>query len=192
MKRGKGLKRTGFSQASKDRSREKALAKKQEQARKPLRRVGKNRHYRNPREIDSANKRAFKQASFDQRVCAVCGRGATMNVDGVKIPNPWQAHHVVEKQKLRAEGRMDVVWDIRNSLRLCEEPCHGRHTRGSERVGLSVLTDDNYEFAWHVLGMASADYLRKRYNGKDPRWDALKEKCDEALAAERDCTMPGQ
>lgn len=190
MKRGKGPKRTGFSQASKDRSREKALAK--ERKRKPLRRVGKNRHYRNAREIDSANKRAFKQASFDQRVCAVCGRGATINVDGTKLPNPWQAHHVVEKQKLRAEGRMDLVWDIRNSLRLCEEPCHGRHTRGNQRVKLSALTDDNYEFAWYVLGMASADYLRSRYNGTDPRWVALAERCDAALTAERDCTMPGQ
>lgn len=143
----------------------------------------RKKSYKKPTDIEIANRRAFHEEAWRQRCCAMCGKTGA-----------YQSHHVVEKQKLRIEGRLDVKWDIRNCLRLCDS-CHSAHTGGWRRVTLDRLTDLNYEFAWDILGMASAQYLRDRYNGTDDRWKALDAKCDEALEAARaaaDSTMLGQ
>lgn len=136
-------------------------------------RPSKKRKYQTPGDLAAANRRAFHEEAWKQRVCAMCSKGGE-----------FQTHHVVEKQKLRIIGRLDLVWDTRNALRMCDD-CHGRHTVGSHRIDLDRLTDANYEFAWFVLGMEAADYLRRIYNGKCERWNRLMDKCNLALEEAR-------
>lgn len=107
------------------------------------------------------NARSFHEEARYQGMCANCG----------KIGGDWEAHHVVEKQELKNQHA--PLNDTRNALRLCIGPasCHGgQHT--IKRVMLTALTDDNYEFAFEVLGTFAYDYLRRRYSGDDPRLDA--------------------
>lgn len=137
-------------------------------------RPNSDRRYRTSKEIEEANRNAFHEAAWKQRVCQACGAGGG-----------YETHHVVEKKKLKQDGRLDLVWDIRNALRLCHG-CHAAHTYGYRRVNLQDLTDDNYEFALFFLGRAASSYLRRHYNGKDARWTELDRKCDELLQEEKD------
>ena len=76
-------------------------------------------------------------------------------------------HHVVYEQHVRSEG--GDVFDPRNALRLCVS-CHSsHHRRGRRVVPLAALRDENYEFAFELLGRAAEIYLRRRYAGEDPR-----------------------
>jgi hypothetical protein len=131
------------------------------------------RRYNTPEQVEKANRRTFYEVAWRQRVCQSCGKGGA-----------YEAHHVVEKQKLKQEGRLDLKWDTRNCLRLCPG-CHAAHTIGYRRVSLDMLTDDNYEFALFFLGRAASSYLRRHYNGKDRRWTELDRKCDELLEEEK-------
>lgn len=117
------------------------------------------------REIAIANGQAFKQEARAQRCCAVCGS-----------TGPWEAHHVIEKKYLVANGL--PVFCTENSLRLCKEPCHGRHTRASQRVALTALTDRNIRYAFYLLDGAAYYYLTDHYAGTDSRVDAMKEEYD--------------
>lgn len=131
------------------------------------------RKYGTAKEIEDANRRAFHEVAWKQRVCQVCGKGGD-----------YETHHVVKKEHLKQKGLYDMIWDTRNALRLCHG-CHAAHTLGYRRVKLDRLTDDNYEFALLIFGMGASQYLRRHYNGKDPRWTALDRKCDELLEEER-------
>jgi hypothetical protein len=128
-----------------------------------MKRKGRARHSISAAEALEQN--AFHNAARFQRVCRECGKSKGPN--GGEIP--WDAHHVVEKQKLKAIGRTDLLWDPRNAMRLCKHPCHARHTNASQRVKLSALSNDNFAFAFEVLGAAAYDYLGERYEGEDPR-----------------------
>jgi hypothetical protein len=138
---------------------------------KPLRRKRFHPQYKpTPEAIASAEKRArqeFRLAAMEQRVCAVCGKATPY----------WDAHHVVERQYLSQNGH--PIWVKRNSLRVCDQhskdDCHGKHTRGTRRIKLRELTDDNIEYAFALLGLYAYDYLRQHYDGKDPRIERLKE-----------------
>lgn len=81
-------------------------------------------------------------------------------------------HHVVYEQHVRRAG--GDVYDPRNGLTLCGV-CHATHHGQLDRgkVALSVLRDENYDFAFELLGPAAYDYLRRHYSGEDPRLDAL-------------------
>ena len=79
-------------------------------------------------------------------------------------------HHVIYRQKIRRVG--GDVWDPRDALTLCNS-CHGRHHQRGRPVPLALLANENYEFAWELLGSAAYDYLRRRYSGEDPRLDTL-------------------
>jgi len=115
--------------------------------------------------VEALEANAFHNAARFQRVCQKCGASKGPNGG----PIPWDAHYVVEKQKLKAIGRTDLLWDHRNAMRLCKHPCHATHTNAHERVKLSALSNDNFNFAFEVLGAAAYDYLRERYAGDDPR-----------------------
>lgn len=105
-------------------------------------------------------KRAFLEAARGQCVCAACG--ATDSFD---------AHHVLYRQHLRDIGFDE--WDARNALRLCDRysrrRCHPRHHARGTVVRLAVLTDENIDYAFEVLGPYAADYLRRHYDGDDER-----------------------
>lgn len=112
------------------------------------------------REIDVANRQAFRQEAQRQRVCAVCGEAGS-----------FDAHHVIEKKYLKANNL--PLYNTENSLRLCDEQtdndCHGGHTSGMRRIPLRCLTDRNIQYAFYLLGPAAYYYLKARYTGEDER-----------------------
>lgn len=122
------------------------------------------RRYKKSSDIEVANRRAFHEAAWAQRCCQECGAFGD-----------YQSHHVTEKSELRRRGRMDLVWDTRNSMRVCPD-CHRRHTIGMDRIKLQHLSDDHYQFAFYLMGAAAHSYLRRMYNGRDPRLDEYLEK----------------
>lgn len=124
-------------------------------------RKAKNRSYATADGVDDANAIMFWEAAREQGRCAICGRRG----------RNWQAHHVIERQYLRSHFL--AQFDQRNSLRVCEEPCHGQHTRGFKRMPLTALTDENLEYAFHILGDYAPYYLRQRYDGEDERVERL-------------------
>lgn len=99
-------------------------------------------------------------------VCAVC-----------HTARPWQAHHVVQKQRLRRERAPLYSPDI--ALRVCAgraDCCHERHTTHQAVIPLGALRDQNIAFAARWLGPGPAyEYLTRYYSGTDPRVDALLE-----------------
>lgn len=123
----------------------------------------KRRHYRNETEIEQANKRAFLQAAWEQRACAVSGDAVDMAPDGSK---GWEAHHVVEKRWLKANFKF--LWDTRNALRLSPS-VHGQHTNRMAVIPLSCLTDENIKYTFEVMGYSAHDYLTRTYDGQDER-----------------------
>jgi hypothetical protein len=114
-----------------------------------------------------SNAASFRAEARFQRVCALCGR-----------PNPFHAHHVVEKFILR---RMGVpLYDTRCALRLCAPPlhCHLTFEARMLAVPLVALTDDNIAYTYEILDSPRArevgakpayEYLTSRYAGSDPR-----------------------
>lgn len=113
------------------------------------------------------NPSSFHAEARYQRVCAACGKA-----------RPFHAHHVIYEQELRrALGlpkRDPGLYDTRGALRLCalmDSNCHMRHHHGIAVVKTTKLTDDNVAYAFEVLGLYGADYLRSKYDDtlRDPR-----------------------
>lgn len=110
--------------------------------------------------VDDSSKEVFLRAGYGQRVCAVTG-----------LPTSWrtgQVHHVIEKQWLRINHK--PRWDPRNAL-LLRTRVHELHTGKLEhnKIPLSALRDENFEFAFEQMGAAAYNYLRRHYRGEDPR-----------------------
>lgn len=108
------------------------------------------------------NPSSFRLEARAQRVCAVCqGTGQ------------FHAHHVVDKAILRRYGRTgNALYDTRNALRLCEglgtKRCHFQFENRRIVVTTKMLLDDNIVYAFEVLGIFAADYLRREYDDADP------------------------
>lgn len=88
-----------------------------------------------------------------------------------------QLHHVVYQQAIRAAAsskrRGRLLKDKRNLVPVAMR-CHGEHHARSRPFLLAVLPDAAFEFAAEVYGDHAAwMYLRRRYDGEDPRLDAL-------------------
>lgn len=81
--------------------------------------------------------------------CAVC-----------RSTHGLQRHHVVYEQHVRAAN--GDVYDQRNGLTLCHK-CHSGHHQGNHRLTASLLTVENREFAYELLGEAAADYVSRYY-----------------------------
>lgn len=78
-----------------------------------------------------------------------------------------QLHHVIYAQNVRRAG--GDPWDPRDSLTTCIR-CHCGHHHGTKgRIALTLLRDENLDFAFELLGAAAYDYLRRHYAGDDPR-----------------------
>lgn len=71
-------------------------------------------------------------------------------------------HHCVYEQHLRAEGRADVLYDMRNALDLCER-CHSAHHSAMRRLPLAVVPQLAREFGVEVLGEDAAILYFARY-----------------------------
>lgn len=103
--------------------------------------------------------REFAMAARYQRLCARCGKNGL-----------YEAHHVIEAQYLRINGH--PAYDPRNALRLCPA-CHHRHTVRADPLPLTCLTDENFHYAFDLLGEKAEGYLRTHYAGEDPRLERL-------------------
>lgn len=113
-----------------------------------------------------ANPASFREEARWQTVCAYCGK-----------TGPFQAHHVVDKAKLRDHCGLsgNALYDTRNALRLCEgldtARCHFQFENRRIAITTKMLTDDNIAYAFEKLGPYAADYLRAEYDDtdRDPR-----------------------
>lgn len=82
--------------------------------------------------------------------CAVCGR---TKVQAWMAGTRLHAHHVISKQRLkklcasRKLDRVKVLWDIRNRMWLCGEPCHRQHTDRVKPIPRKLVPRSAWEFA---------------------------------------------
>lgn len=110
-----------------------------------------------------ANPASFREEARWQGLCAKCGQGG-----------PWHAHHVVDKRILqdRCKLRGNALYDTRNAMRLCEgldgNRCHFNFENRVIKIATKILTDQNIEYAFEVLGPYAADYLRAQYDDSEP------------------------
>ena len=118
-------------------------------------------------EVEHADKCAFYEMSHAQRCCQGCGKTGN-----------YESHHVVERSELRRVGRLDLLWDPRNCMRLCSD-CHHRHTVRVEPILLLRLLDMHFEFAFEALGFRAVSYLGRMYAGADKRLQRHQEKWEE-------------
>lgn len=108
-----------------------------------------------PEEI--AARESFRDTARAQRCC--------QHPDCKTPTAPWDAHHVVYEQHVRAEGC--PPYDDRNAMRLCKT-CHGRHHSGQAPLPQSILTAANLAYAREVLGERHADYFNMHYIPESP------------------------
>lgn len=107
----------------------------------------------------------FAIAGRGPRLCAGCG------YEGKHV----EAHHTIPEQVLeRILGRLytiEIQWDRRNALCLCDEPapnrCHTRHHLAVKRVGRQGLRTAVWEFAAELDELVPGDpftlYLETTY-----------------------------
>lgn len=69
------------------------------------------------------------------RTCVVCGQRAT------------QGHHAVAKQTILARGDLDLAYDARNGVPICEL-CHGRHEKAFKRIPRARLPHGVLDWAY--------------------------------------------
>jgi hypothetical protein len=108
---------------------------------------------------------SFRQEARWQRVCAVCLKPTSGH---------FQTHHVVDVQTLRRHGvKGNALYDTRNALRLCQNlgdvdvRCHFQHENRRRVVKTGELLDHNIEYAFEVLGVFAADFLRQEYDDSE-------------------------
>lgn len=112
-----------------------------------------------------ANPSSFWNEARFQTTCAACGKA-----------RPFQAHHIVDKAILRNRCGLDgdALYDTRNALRLCQElgnpnvRCHFQHENSRRKVRTIELTDAGIVYAFEMLGLFGADYLRREYDDTEP------------------------
>lgn len=135
---------------------------------KPINHKPRRLRRKRPTEITQHEARlmaVFHSVVAERGECANCG------YDGVFL----EAHHAIGKQLLKRvlskKGEpcpLEVIWDKRNAVVLCQEPapnrCHQRHTIAFRRAGRHVLRPENWQFArdhdleWVLL----AEYPERR------------------------------
>ena len=88
-------------------------------------------------------------------------------------------HHVIYEQELRRIAGKDkalyrqLYKDERNLMNVEKRP-HDDHHSGAKRFKLTDLRDSVYEFGVEVMGAGRTyNFLRRRYDGEDPRLEAL-------------------
>lgn len=144
------------------------------------------------RQLETALRRAFAQAAWEQRQCAV-----TFDQRDYR-PGPvgknWEAHHVVEQRWIKGHKfPVKILWDPRNALRLRPD-VHKKHTVRSEPVPIRALLDCNIEFAFEVMGPIAEEYLTRLYGGEDTgdRIKRASEVANKTMEDEIAAALPGQ
>jgi|SRR3982750_2219337 hypothetical protein len=106
-----------------------------------------------------ANPQSFREEARWQRVCAVCDGGGA-----------FHAHHVLYEQMLERKFGLsgNALFDPRNALRICTDNCHTRHHWKIRPIKTAELVDDNISYAFEVMGLYGADWLRQYYDDTTP------------------------
>lgn len=104
------------------------------------------------------NRASFHDEAQFQLCCAVCGS-----------TKGFHAHHVVYAQMLENQYGItgNALFDTRNALRICTEDggnCHSRHHWAVRKIMTVELTDDNITYAFEIMGLYGADWLRRYYD----------------------------
>lgn len=104
------------------------------------------------------NRASFHDEARFQLCCAVCGS-----------TKGFHAHHVVYEQVLEKKYGItgNAIFDTRNALRICTEDgnnCHSRHHHAVRKIMTVELTDDNIAYAFEIMGLYGADWLRQYYD----------------------------
>lgn len=101
---------------------------------------------------------AFHAAIQGER-CVVCGRTAQ---EALEAGTRHHAHHGVRKEVLKRLGLRELLWDPKNAVCLCEQPCHAEHTSRKRRIQVDRLPDRVWAFAkQHGL----LEQLQTEYDG---------------------------
>ena len=75
-----------------------------------------------------------------------------------------ERHHVVEAQRIKQEGRWDLLWRLDNSM-LLHPTCHARHTAAFRRIRIEYVPAPALQFALELLGEGpAAAYIERHYN----------------------------
>jgi hypothetical protein len=101
---------------------------------------------------DREAKLAFQRAAQQQLAC--------MNPACPCPSAPWNAHHIVYRQHLRALGADE--WPPELALRLCTD-CHDRYHARSLRLTADMLPPTAVAFAVRLLGAERAAAYLDRY-----------------------------
>lgn len=103
----------------------------------------------------------YAEARF-QRACAHCGL----------VGGPFEAHHVIKKQRLRKRGL--PLHDTRGAVRLCEglksNRCHFKVEKGGERLETAKLPQQAICYVWEALDVAGQNMLASDYTGVERRF----------------------
>jgi hypothetical protein len=113
------------------------------------------------------NRRGFQRAKGGLR-CRMCLTRRAVH-----------SHHVVYEAELRRRGL--PKYDYANLMAL-DFDCHLSHHNGSQRIPLSLLSDENLDYAFNILGAYAYDWLGRRYAGTDPRLDERLRQIEEEAA----------
>lgn len=112
-----------------------------------------------------ASTRSFHEEARFQLACAACGA----------VGQPFEAHHIIKKQRLVKEGIVNV-YDPDNALRLCEglgtKQCHHEHKQGRIVIETEDLPQAAICYGWRVLKEAFQNVLEREYTGPDERYEA--------------------
>lgn len=95
---------------------------------------------------------AWARAADHPEACAACGR----------VQERCHGHHVTYRQHVRKHGGEE--YDLRNRMPLCTTH-HHRHHHGLEadRLPLSLLTEEHWQFARELLGDRAPGFLARYY-----------------------------
>jgi hypothetical protein len=113
------------------------------------------------------NRRGFQRAKGGLR-CRMC-----------LMKRAVHSHHIFYEAELRDRGL--PRYDQANLMALCLD-CHFNHHNGSRRISLTLLTDENLDYAFNILGAYAYDWLGRRYAGADPRLDERLRQIEEEAA----------
>lgn len=89
--------------------------------------------------------------------CVVCRRTAKEALDA---GTRHQAHHAIRQEVLKRMGLRASLWSPNLAVCVCEEPCHGRHTRRVKRIPLAAIPKNVRQYV-KLLGLD--DELAKEY-----------------------------
>lgn len=120
-------------------------------AKTPLKRTGRLRPISEKKKVQLAEEKLLvKQGGREfylaavTRCCVVCGKNRR---EAREAGTRLQAHHGVPQAALRARKLHYLLWDPRNAVPACEEPCHRRHSSRKRRILQSELPESVFEFA---------------------------------------------